>query len=533
MRQAALLGGVTGTVVNFLAFHWCIQLMQSFSNLGPASYLIMLLMAMYQAVPWALWCAFLRAPGPVVKNPYRRGLGFATFSVSAFLALEYFYPIIFPWFLANTQHMRPELLSIIEVGGVSSLSMAILVVNLCLARALVGDPKEAPTRLWPVQTAKPLAWLLPVPLIIGALLAWNSYRVPMIEQQIKDSPTLELGLVQPKEWIRSGPSLEGLHKYQVLTHQLIERAAALGRPLDLILWPESAVRTPPGLIERLPSESKGQTVLETPGRLTQYPVDVTRLMPSLTVPSETLESERGVPLEDLLAVQRGHSVPTLFGTTLVDLDPDATAPIPGRAPLYNCAVLLDEYGAVLGAVKKVKLLIFGEFIPGSAYFPWVYTLLPSSSALLPGTEPAVLDFRDSRLGIMICYEDLLPWFHYALAKKKPQILLNLTNDAWFGLTAEPAAHFALSKLRTIEGRCYLVRSTPTGISAVVDPFGNVVGEIPSGESGTLQRTVRLLDVETGFERWGDTIAWLSLLFSLAYGVFWWTRGARGVKTNET
>ena len=531
VRRAALLGGVTGTVVNFFAFHWCIELMETFSNLGPGSYLIMLLMAVYQAVPWALWCAFLRAPGPQVENPRRRRIGFAVFSVSLFVALEYFYPIIFPWYLANTQHMRPELLSIIEVGGVSSLSMVMLIVNFCLARALVGEPQEVPNRLWPIQSEKPLVWrwLLPVPIILVALLAWDGLRVPQVERQLQGSPRLELGLVQPKEWIRSGPSIEGLHKYQVLTHQLVEKAAASGRPLDLILWPESAVRTPPGLIERAPKELNGQTVLEPPGRLTQYPIDVTRLVPSFTVPNESLELERGASTEDLLAIQRGHSVPILFGTSLVDLDPNAEAPIPGRAPLYNCGILIDENGEVLGAVKKVKLLLFGETIPGSAHFPWIYSVLPAASALLPGTDPEVISFRGSRLGIMICYEDLLPWFHYTLAKKDPQILLNLTNDAWFGRTAEPGAHLALSKLRAVEGRCYLVRSTPTGISAVVDSFGKMVGEIPSGQSGTLQRTVVLSDVKTGFERWGDTIAWLSLLFSLVYGVFWWTSRARAAK----
>ena len=196
----------------------------------------------------------------------------------------------------------------------------------------------------------------------------------------------------------------------------------------------------------------------------------------------------------------------------------------GAPPLYNCAVLVDSAGAVLGAVEKVKLLMFGETIPGSGVFPGVYKLLPSASCLLSGREAQIITLGQARLGIMICYEDLLPWFHYPLAQKKPQILLNLTNDAWFGRTAEPYCHMALSTLRAVEGRCYLIRSTPSGISVVIDPYGQQIASIPSDQEGSLREEVSLLDVTTGFERWGDTVAWISMLYLVGLGGAWWAAG---------
>jgi len=178
--------------------------------------------------------------------------------------------------------------------------------------------------------------------------------------------------------------------------------------------------------------------------------------------------------------------------------------------------MIDSTGSVVGIAPKVKLLLFGETIPFSSYFPQVYQILPLASALIPGTEAVVIDYKGARLGMMICYEDLLPDFHFELAKKNPQVLLNLTNDSWFGKTVEPEAHLALSKFRTVEGRTYLVRSTPSGVSCFVDATGEVVGRIGVDEVGTLQHSVPLLDIETGFERFGDSVVWLGLFLVLLH-----------------
>ncbi len=520
-REAALLGAVTGTVTNYLAFRWCLELMERFSKLGPVAYLVMLAMSLYQCIPWALWCGFLRVPSRTSKAPHSLGaLGLAAF---VFVALEYFFPIIFPWYLANTQHSRPEVVSPVELGGVSLLSLLMVVFGLLLAAALVKQEVSPGAPIWPIPWARSQAWF-PLAAVLVFSTPWVVHGAlrGRVESAMLTAPKFAVGVVQPNEWIGSHPSVQGLHAYQRMTEQLARECAASGQSLDLVMWPESAVRTPPGRIERTPRNS-AEPITELPGHLIRYPLDVSRILPSFTAPAATLAEEGAVEQEDLLALQRGHGIPILFGTTLEDISPDARGPIPGRAPLYNCGVLIDGSGKVLGAVKKVKLLIFGETIPGSAWFPSIYRLLPSASALLPGEKAEVINLGEARLGIMICYEDLLPWLHYELAKKSPQILLNLTNDAWFGRTAEPECHLALSTLRAVEGRCYLIRSTPSGVSAVVDPWGQVIASIPSDQAGTLRQEVSLLDIPTLFERWGDWVSWLSLLVMLGLGAFYWTR----------
>lgn len=520
-REALLIGAFSGTCTSYMAFHWILELMEKFSKLGPAAYLVMLAMAMYQCLSWALWCYFLRAPGPPNPGPART-LGGLILAAASWTALEFFFPIIFPWYLANTQHTRPETNSVIALGGVSLLTFAIVLVNLCLARLLTRGLDAERGALWPTSERRPVflvsTMLATLVFVVGYHLAVKGE----VERALADAPKMAVGLVQPNEWIGEGRPDEGLHAYQRLTLELVEECKAKGESLDLVLWPESAVRVPPPTVQRRPAGASEPVTLFPGGH--RYPLDASLVLPSSTAPAVTFDPNDS--LDDLLAVQRGHNVPILFGTTTEDMAPDAKGPIEGRPPLYNCGMLVDTDGAVLGVVKKVKLLMFGETIPGSGIYPDIYKLLPNASCLLSGDEAEIIQMGDRRLGIMICYEDLLPWFHYQLAQKKPQILLNLTNDAWFGRTEEPICHMDLATLRAVEGRCYLVRSTPTGVSCVVDPWGQLVASIPSDKVGTLRHEVSLLDITTPWERFGDTVAWTSLLYLLVFGGLWWSDGRK-------
>lgn len=509
LRQAALYGWLTGTVANYAAFHWITIMIQDFSELGPVAYLIMLIMALYQGIPYLLWAALLRSSRCFSGKP---GYLVTAFTAALFLpAIEYFYPIVFPWYLANTQHSQVNLLGVVDLGGPALLSLAITVVNLCVARLLLPTSENQPSeRVWPlpVDSRGRLGATLVALVTLSSCWGYSVWRNQQVREAMADAPKLEIGLVQPNHWINQVDPVQALHDYQRLTHDLVIEATAAGRPLDLILWPESAVRTPaPDILTERGFHRDPEPI--------RFPLDLVSVRPGLTPPAERLELER-VGRDELLAIQRGHSVPILFGTTLQDMDPDVRGPVPGRAALYNCGVLLDKDGTVAGIAPKVKLLIFGETIPFSGYFPQVYNFIPLASALKAGTEAITIELEQARLGMMICYEDLLPWFHYELAEKRPQVLLNLTNDAWFGKTLEAEAHLSLSKLRAVEGRVYLVRSTPTGVSAFVDATGAVVGQIDQDETGTLIQSVPLLDIDTVFERFGDSVAWFGLFWVLVY-----------------
>ncbi len=497
-------------MTNYGAFHWLIQIMDEFTKLGVLRFVIMGVVALYQGVPLMLWALLLRLPRGCGAG--RGGAAFS-FMLSALSlpVIEFFYPIIFPWYLANTQHTATFLTGVIELGGCGLLSMAIVACNLSLARMAIRreiEPSGPPIWPTPVSNARKPTLLIPG---LGALLLcflFSTMRNAQIVRYQEAAPKLTIGIVQPNHWINQAQPLEALHDYQQLSLQLVEESQAVGQPIELLLWPESAVRTPaPRFVsERGPSNDS---------EMVRLPMDLVRVLPGLSRPAPELSMENA-PRWEILSLQRGHTTPLLFGSTLVDATPGIKGPMPGLPPLYDCGVLLDATGEVKGIAPKVELLMFGETIPLSQYFPKVYELLPLASALMAGKETSVLTLGEARLGIMICYEDLLPWFHYRLAKKRPQVLLNLTNDAWFGKTAEAPAHLALAKLRSIEGRVPLVRSTSTGISAIVDATGRVTGSIDCDVRGVLRGEVALLDIDTTFERLGDWVVWLGLFLLMGH-----------------
>ncbi|PJB34323.1 MAG: apolipoprotein N-acyltransferase [Deltaproteobacteria bacterium CG_4_9_14_3_um_filter_63_12] len=218
------------------------------------------------------------------------------------------------------------------------------------------------------------------------------------------------------------------------------------------------------------------------------------------------------------AVQRGFDVPLLFGGVSIRAPQGVTKTYAEllRSPksereLFNVAFLVDREGRVLDEYKKVYLLLFGESIPFADQIPWIYDLIPEAGSFSAGETPYVMELEGVRMGAMICYEDIIPAFSRKLAMLKPQMLINVTNDAWFGKTGEPYLHLALATIRSVESRVWLVRSTNTGVSAFVDANGRLVKQTSIHDPETLVADVPIMSGEkTIYTRIGDLIAWLSM-----------------------
>ncbi len=225
------------------------------------------------------------------------------------------------------------------------------------------------------------------------------------------------------------------------------------------------------------------------------------------------DTERATP-------RRGFSVPLLFGalTHGKPLDPG-----PGHCEdCYNSAVLLGSSGSIQAIHDKAFLLAFGEYMPLGDRFPVLYELSPETSHFQSGTKVAPIDLalpdgRHASLGMLICYEDLLPRYARNVAVHNPHVLINLTNDAWFGQTAEPEHHLNLALMRTVEYRKWLVRSTNTGISVFIDAVGRRVAETKLTDAETLLREVPLLESTTVYATLGD---WPLAALALLLGWTW-------------
>ena len=162
--------------------------------------------------------------------------------------------------------------------------------------------------------------------------------------------------------------------------------------------------------------------------------------------------------------------PAIFGAVLVRRVPDVREYV-----FFNSALLSDAKGEVAGRYDKQFLLAFGEYLPFGEQFPQLYEISRNSGRFTPGKTLLPLKLGERGIATFICYEDIsAPFVRSIVNSGATDLLVNITNDAWFGDTTEPWIHLALAKLRAIEHRRYLVRSTNSGVSTL---YG-LIGETP-------------------------------------------------------
>ncbi|MCB9072727.1 MAG: apolipoprotein N-acyltransferase [Bdellovibrionaceae bacterium] len=178
---------------------------------------------------------------------------------------------------------------------------------------------------------------------------------------------------------------------------------------------------------------------------------------------------RGFP-RDLFQNKLRYSINTLSTPLLSGAYEEDT-----EKNIYNSLVLFDKKGLVVDSYRKTFLLAFGEFFPGAEYYPQLKDWFPMVSDFGRGKGPQTMDFEGIRMGAQICYESLFDDFSKKLVQQGAQIIVNVTNDSWFGTTAEPYQHGYMTLARALEFKVPLVRSTNTGISTVITAEG-VIGE---------------------------------------------------------
>ena len=179
----------------------------------------------------------------------------------------------------------------------------------------------------------------------------------------------------------------------------------------------------------------------------------------------------------------------------------------------NRAYLLNAKGMTLSWYDKVHLVPFGEYVPLKSVLPFITQMVGFKNGFTPGNGTRPLPFARGNLGILICYEAIFPGIARDEVRQGAEILVNMSNDAWFGKTLAPYQHLAAAVFRAVENRRWLVRATNSGISAFVDPWGRVVER-----GGLFKREVLVHKVYprkglTVAARWGDWFAWLCLFLT--------------------
>jgi apolipoprotein N-acyltransferase len=275
---------------------------------------------------------------------------------------------------------------------------------------------------------------------------------------IPESGRLTVGLVQAA--ILQEDKWDPEDAWANLGHHLALTREAAGRGARLVVWPESSL---PWLYDR---------------------------NPAVAAQLQQLTRELGVHL--------------LFGN-------DDREDGDRRRRIWVGAKMLTPAGDVTFRYHKMRLVPFGEYVPiesvltlGGRYSARV---VEAVGAFTPGTEYAIGEVDGRRFGVSICYEAIFPDLLREFTARGADLLVNITNDAWYGRTSAPRQHFAMAVFRAVENGKYLVRAANTGISAVVDPRGRVLERTALFERRAIVREVPIVPGLTFYARRGDVFAW--------------------------
>jgi apolipoprotein N-acyltransferase len=182
--------------------------------------------------------------------------------------------------------------------------------------------------------------------------------------------------------------------------------------------------------------------------------------------------------------------------------------------VFNSAALISPAGDWTARYDKVHLVPFGEYLPFPQLFAFAGGLTKEVGEFQHGASRAPLDAGSTPLGIFICYESVFPGEVRQFSQQGAQVLVNLSNDGWYGDSGAYAQHLNQTRMRAIENDRWLLSATNTGVTASIDPYGRTVALLPRKERGALVAPYALTSVTTFYARHGDWFAWLCAIISV-------------------
>jgi len=449
--RAFFIGWVAGITMHVGGFYWIIYMFEQFAGLSwPPALLGLLLLAAANGIVLAVWAGATRF--------ITRGTGWSVIWVSPMVwtALEKFWPEIFPNYLGASQYKLTLLTQIADVTGILGVTFLVVYVNALIYAVIEKRMEKQPFPFRPVAVFA---------VVIALVLAYGAVRIHGVDESASAAEKLIVGLVQVNRV--AGQKHEDrnrfLHEHQEMSKKLIAENSP-----DLIVWPES--------------------------------VTTVNLR-------ETLRDGRIPP--DALG---NLGTPILFGAiTSIDRH--------NETRYYNRSILVNGKGKILGTYDKMVLVPFGEYIPFGETFPWLYSWSPYSARFWSGENSEPFLFGTHPISVSICYEDIFPGQIRMLMSggqegRIPEAMFNLTDDSWYGNTVEPMEHLALASFRAIEHRRPLVRSTTTGISAIIDPVGRFTKRTGQWTKETLVGRIPMMQGRTVYAVLGDWIGWLCAILAL-------------------
>ena len=183
--------------------------------------------------------------------------------------------------------------------------------------------------------------------------------------------------------------------------------------------------------------------------------------------------------------------------------------------LYNAASVFAPDGSLLGRYAKIHLVPWGEYIPFKSFFSFAHGLTRNAGRFTHGWKRSVFRLHGHHYGIFICYESIFASEIRQFAVNGAEVLVNISDDGWYGDTSAPWQHLNMARMRAVENRRWLIRDTNTGVTAAIDPFGRITQSVPRHEFTSLVVRYGFNDELTFYTRFGDVFALVCGILSLA------------------
>lgn len=181
----------------------------------------------------------------------------------------------------------------------------------------------------------------------------------------------------------------------------------------------------------------------------------------------------------------------------------------GRREILNSVLYADTTAKFSGIYSKMHLVPFGEYLPFKEYLGYLDSLTQGVGEFTPGADGyKIFEINGIKYGSLICFEDIFPEHAREYALLSSDILINYTNDAWYGNTSAQHQHLVFSQFRALENRRYLARSTNTGLTAVINPRGEVISTIAPFRRSYLLQNLKIDRASSYYTRNGDFWVWV-------------------------
>jgi apolipoprotein N-acyltransferase len=380
----------------------------------------------------------------------------------------------FPWcLLGHTQFNRLGLIQIADLVGVYGISFLIVLAN-ALSYRLFFD------RISPIK--RRLGWeALGFMILIVSALGYGQYRLVEDSKARGEGKTIKVAIIQGN--IDQAVKWEPTYREETIdTYRRLTLSTSDFNP-DLVVWPETAV---PFFFQD--NEPLSDQVLE-------------------------ITSETGAAL--------------IFGSPAYQRGMNGVK-------YFNRVYLISGKGQLSGYYDKHHLVPFGEYVPLKRFLPFIHRLVQATGDFASGDKVEPLDIPHLSSGVLICFEVIFPELARTQTRRGADVLVNLTNDAWYGKTSAPYQHLSMAVFRAVENKRSLIRAANTGFSALISARGKVIER-----SELFEEQVLTQEIEPGFDpltfytRYGDLFAFALLAISLImiFHILWYNRAKTRVQSS--